>query len=117
MLLMDFESFCSDSTAIWSVVGWLLTIFKIVIPILMIIFGSIDFGRAVVAQKDDEIKKAGKQLAIRAVAGLIIFILPSVIKMVIGWALDISNTEMNYEQCLECAVSPNSAECKNGTGD
>ena len=106
MLLMDFESFCSDSTAIWSVVGWMLMIFKIVIPILMIIFGSIDFGKAVVAQKDDEIKKAGKQLALRAAAAVIIFILPTVVLMVINWAMDISDTDMDYETCTDCVLHP-----------
>ncbi len=106
MLLMDFESFCSDSAAIWSVVGWVLTIFKIVIPILLIIFGSLDFGRAVVAQKDDEIKKAGKQLAIRVAAAIIIFILPSLVTMVMEWAMDISSSEMDYETCFDCVNSP-----------
>ena len=106
MLLMDFESFCSESAAIWSVVGWILTIFKIVIPILLIIFGSLDFGKADVAQKDDEIKKAGKQLAIRVAAAIIIFILPSLVTMVMEWAMDISNSEMDYETCFDCVNSP-----------
>ncbi len=106
MLLMDFESFCNESTMVWSVVGWLLTIFKIAIPILLIIFGSLDFGKAVVAQNDDEIKKAGKQLAIRAAAAVIIFILPTIVTMVIRWAMDISDTQMDYETCLDCVNHP-----------
>ena len=111
MLLMDFENFCSDSTTIWAVVGWLMTIFKIVIPILLIVMGSLDFGKAVVAQKDDEIKKASKSLAMRAVAAVIIFILPSVIMMVINWAMDISGTDMDYETCTDCVMHP--SECGN----
>ena len=35
MFLMDFENFCAETTTIWSVVGWILTIFKIAIPILL----------------------------------------------------------------------------------
>ena len=106
MLLMDFEDFCAQSTTIWSVVGWILTIFKIVIPILLIVMGSLDFGKAVVSQEDGEIKKAGKSLAFRAVAALIIFILPSVVTMVIEWAMEVSGTEMDYETCLDCVKSP-----------
>ena len=106
MLLMDFETFCADSTTIWAVVGWVLTIFKIVIPILLIVLGSIDFGKAVVASKDDEIKKASKQLGIRAAAALIIFILPSIIVMLMNWIMDISDTEMDYQTCTECVIHP-----------
>ena len=106
MLIMDFENFCSDSTTIWSIVGWVLTIFKIVIPILLIIFGSVDFGKAVVGQKDDEIKKASKQLGIRAAAALLIFILPSVVIMLIDWIMEVSNTEMDYKTCTDCVIHP-----------
>ena len=88
-----------------------MTIFKIVIPILLIVMGSLDFGKAVVAQKDDEIKKASKSLAMRAVAAVIIFILPSVIMMVINWAMDISGTDMDYETCTDCVMHP--SECGN----
>ena len=104
-------------TTIWSVVGWILTIFKIAIPILLIIFGSLDFGKAVVAQDDKEIKNAGKKLGIRAAAAIIIFILPSIIVMVINWALEISKTEMDWCQCTKCVSSPGSAECQNGCND
>lgn len=112
MLLMDFDTFCADSETIWNVVGWIFTVFKIVIPILLIILGSIDFGKAVVAQKDDEIKSAAKSFAFRAVAAIVIFILPSVITMIINWALDISGTEMDYQGCTNCVIHPGSG-CSN----
>ena len=106
LLIMDFENFCADSATIWSIVGWILTIFKIIIPILLIIFGSIDFGKAVVAQKDEEIKKASKQLAFRATGALVVYILPAVVVMLINWIMEVSNTEMDYETCTNCVVHP-----------
>lgn len=107
MLLMAFDNFCNDSTTIWGIVGWVMTIFKIVVPILLIIFGSLDFGKAVVAQKDDEIKKASKSLAMRAAAALIIFLLPSIITMLIGWVLEVSNsTDVDYDVCINCVNHP-----------
>ena len=106
MMLMDFETFCADSTTIWAVVGWVMNIFKIIIPILLIIFGSIDFGKAVVGSDDKEIKKAAKQLGFRAAAALVIFILPSLIVMLFGWILEVSNSDVDYEKCVECVNSP-----------
>ena len=49
--------FCANTANIWQVVGYVLLAFKIVIPILLIIFGMLDLGKAVIASKDDEIKK------------------------------------------------------------
>ena len=110
MLLLDFENFCSESALIWQIVGWLLTIFKIVIPVLLIILGSIDFGKAVIAGKDDEIKKQSKSLAFRAVAAVIIFILPSIVKMVFNWVMEFSGTELDYAVCSDCVVNPSSCD-------
>jgi hypothetical protein len=53
---------------IWIFLGKILNVFKIVIPILILAFGAIDFGKAVVASKDDEIKKALKSLLFRILA-------------------------------------------------
>jgi len=55
-------TFCTETQSVWKLVGNILGVFKIVIPILVIIFGMIDLGKAVVASKDDEIKKAAKSL-------------------------------------------------------
>ena len=72
-LLAAAINFCTKTKPIWVLVGRILGIFKIVIPLLVIIFGMIDLGKAVIASKDDEIKKAAKSLLFRALAGILIF--------------------------------------------
>ena len=72
MLIMA-PSICTSLSPIWQIIGWVLWVFKIVIPIVIIVFGMIDLGKAVVASKDDEIKKSVKSLVMRAIAGIIIF--------------------------------------------
>ena len=49
--------FCKSTASVWQIVGWVFMIVKIVLPILLIIFGVMDFSKAVMASKDDEIKK------------------------------------------------------------
>lgn len=93
-------NFCARTKEIWQVVGRILGIFKIVIPLLIIIFGCIDLGKAVVASKDDEIKKAMKQLAMRAVAGIAIWFVP----LLVGLVFDLVNatTDTDYTVCSDC---------------
>ena len=53
MLIMETPSVCTTLAPVWQIIGWVLWVFKIVIPIVIIIFGVIDLGKAVVASKDD----------------------------------------------------------------
>lgn len=73
------SGFCTTFRSILVFVGWIVTIVKIFMPILIIIFGVFDFGKAVVANDEKAIGKSAKQLGIRIVAGLVIFFLPSII--------------------------------------
>lgn len=105
MLLADVE-FCASTAKIWQLVGNVLLVFKIVIPILLIVWGMMDLGKAVVAAKDDEIKKATKSLAMRIIAGIIIFFIPTIIGFVFTLVTDFSSVQNDYDICASCISSP-----------
>ena len=50
-------------------VSTIVTIIKIVIPIILIVLGLLDLGKATIAQKDDEIKKAQMTFIKRIIGG------------------------------------------------
>lgn len=106
MLIMAAPQVCSDLREIWQVLGWVLMVFKIVIPILIIVFGMIDLGKAVVASKDDEIKKAIKSLAMRAVAGVVIFFIPILVGAIFGLVDSFQEVKGEYKICQTCITSP-----------
>lgn len=110
MLIMD-PTFCSDLSPIFQVIGWVLWVFKIVIPILIIVFGMLDLGKAVVASKDDEIKKAIKSLAMRAVAGVVIFFIPTLVGAVFSLVGAFGDLEVEYDKCKECIADPGGIKC------
>lgn len=100
--------FCSKTAEVWHLVGNILFVFKIVIPILLIIFGMMDLGKAVVGAKDDEIKKATKSLAMRAIAGVIIFLIPTLVGFIFSIVGGFSEVSADYEICAKCISSPGS---------
>lgn len=106
------DGFCAATANIWQLVGYVLLVFKIVIPLLLIIFGMIDLGKAVIASKEDEIKKATGSLVRRAIAAVIIFLLPTLISFIMtvigGFGSEASE---DYEVCKACITSPG-GECK-----
>ncbi len=109
--------FCAQTANIWQIVGYILLVFKIVIPIILIVFGMMDLGKAVVGSKDDDIKKAVKQLAFRAIAAVVIFFIPTLISMILGLVSNFqdSGARTDFNVCRECLTDPagNSSECKN----
>ncbi len=105
------EGFCANTANIWQIVGYILLILKIVIPILLILYGMIDLGKAVVAAKDDEIKKATKQLAFRAIAGIAVFFVPTIIGLLVNMLSIFSDARDDFQVCKSCITSPNGDEC------
>ena len=105
MFLLAVEP-CTGLKPVWQLVGYILLIFKIVIPILIIIFGAIDLGKAVVASKSDEIKNAAKSLMFRALAGVFIFFIPTLVGFVFSMVGEWSELQTEYEVCQRCITSP-----------
>lgn len=110
MLIMAKPMICSDLWEIWQIIGWVLWIFKIVIPIIIILFGMIDLGKAVVASKDDEIKKSVKSLVMRAIAGVVIFFVPTIVGLIFNLVNDFSEVEGEYDVCATCVTDPGDCE-------
>ena len=112
------EAFCNQSAPVWQLVGRILMVFKIVIPILLIVFGMIDLGKAVIASKEDAIQKATETLIKRLIAGVVIFFIPfivgAVFNLVDGFKSlnDGEKGDYNYNICSKCVTSPNSTACK-----
>lgn len=52
---------------------------KIIVPILVIVLGILDFGKAVIASKEDEMKKAQLTFVKRIIIGISIFFVPTIL--------------------------------------
>lgn len=57
---------------------------QIGIPILLILMGSIDLGKAVISQDDKEIKGATSKLIKRAIAAIAVFFVATIVTIVMG---------------------------------
>lgn len=111
LLLADPTAFCKDTAAIWEFIGYVLFIFKIAIPLLLILFGMIDLGKAVIASDDKQIKTATSSLVKRAVAGVVIFLLPLIVSFIFSIVNGFSAVKDTYETCKNCVVSPLGEGC------
>lgn len=58
---------------LFNLVAMIIKLIKIAVPILLIIFGMIDFAKSVVAKNEDDVKKFRKQFVSRLVSAFIVF--------------------------------------------
>lgn len=103
---IDIATFCNNAAGVLQFAGYALTIVKVAIPIIIIGFGILDFGKAVVASKDDEIKTSAKRLLWRAIAGVVIFFIPSIVLWLFGTIDKYTQGKNGFENCEKCILSP-----------
>lgn len=114
--LLDFASdTCTYLKPFLSIVGYLVMIVKIVIPILLIVFGMLDVGKSVIASKPDEVTKNLKSFAMRCVAAVLIFFIPSIVSVLINAVAgtkaddkvgDNANANNNWLNCWKFVLDP-----------
>ena len=102
------NGFCHETVVLWQFLGIVLLVLKIVIPLILIILGMVDLGKAVIASKDDAVSKSAKQLLMRLIAAIVIFFIPTIISAVFG-LIGSFNEEVrdDYEICRTCIEHPN----------
>lgn len=112
-------NYCTGLRSTFVFIGHLIRLAKILIPIIVIIFGTLDFFKAVTGAKDDEIKKAFKAIMVRIAAGVLIFLLPGLVQFFFNMLNEWSNYKVDVCCCTECLLnsscdtnSCNSGSCK-----
>jgi len=82
-----------------------INIIKIAVPVLLIIFGMLDLGKAVMAQKEDEIKKGQQTFIKRLVAAVIVFLVAIIVQLVVGIVAPDDNENANMWNCFDCLIN------------
>ena len=79
------------------------TIVKIIIPVVLIFFGVLDMGKAVIQQKEDEIKKSQMLFVKRVIAAILVFLVASIVQLVFGFIG--GEDKDNISGCINCFIS------------
>lgn len=96
---------CGDLRPVINFLKAILGIIQWGIPILLIIMGSIDLGKAVMASDDKEIKGATSKLIKRAIAAIAVFFIPLLVNLLIGMVGDSdkgTNQTVNEGNFINC---------------
>ena len=86
------------------IINTVISFIKILVPIILVILGSLDLGKAVMAQKEDEIKKGQQVFVRRLVIGVILFVTFALVQLVISAVAPHNGNESMWD-CIDCLVN------------
>lgn len=104
------ENFCADMANTLQLVGYFLTLIKIVVPLLIVVMGSMDFYHIVMSGKDSDLKKEALILGKRVLMGILVFLMPNIVNLAVN-TLD-TNPSADYKVCIDCLAKPSSCPVK-----
>ena len=104
---------------VWRLIGYLVNAIMIGVPILLIVLGMIDLGKAVIASKEDEVKKAtkafGKRFLYAAGVFAVVWLVSTVFSLVANLGLnEVDGAAVSsWQGCWAC-IKANGEESNSG---
>lgn len=87
-----------DETSLAYLIDSALQYVRIIVPILLILLGTLDIGKAVIASREEEMRKAQTTFIKRAIAAICVFLVPIFVNIVMSLA-DIVWQGKDYSYC------------------
>lgn len=87
----------------------LTLLLQILLPLVIILVGNMDFLKAVIASDQEKIKKNQRQFFNRLKAALIFFLVITVFKFVIQLVADTKEDSDDFIKCVDCLISDESS--------
>ncbi len=106
------DNFCMKTSAIWQIAGYVLYALKIFIPAIIIILGVIDFSKASIMNDDKALTKAAFTIIQRAIFGVVIFFIPTVVSLIIELISEAAGVMDRIEGCETCLLRSTSDDCE-----
>ncbi len=104
--LADATSACEAIPAgVANVVSLIVKGVQVVVPILLIIWGMLDFAKAVIGSDEDKIKAAQKVFIKRLIAAVIVFLVVTIVKLVVNLVGQINGESVDQTDSIWSCVS------------
>lgn len=95
----------------------LYNIIKLLVPIILIVMGMVDFAKAVMASDEKKMKDSQKKFITRLIAAVIVFLVMAVVQFVFK-KIDTENEyKSGFVNCINCMLNGDKTACGAGTKD
>lgn len=109
---------CSgQSLRAFQIIGYLIYVAKMIIPLLLIVLGSIDLAKGVIATNEKPNKDSLMAFGRRLIIAIVVFLIPTILDFLLSFVDGVNDTMDNYSVCTTCLLDPLSDECQNGVNE
>lgn len=103
--------------AVFNLVHYVILIIQIVVPILLIIWGMLDFAKGLTKGKDEDIKAGQKTFISRLIVAVVVFLVVTIVNLMVGIVASVNpdNTpdKGTMANCVACFTQgANGKDCK-----
>lgn len=99
--LLGLENWCTEFSTVWYIAGIIMKIIYVLVPLVLIVTGSITFIQAMMKDKPDNIAKASNLLVKKIIISLVIFLIVPITELCIGFVAD-----EGWKTCADCFFNP-----------
>lgn len=78
-----------------NIISIIYNVIRIGIPLILVIYGMLDLGKAVISQKEDDIKKNQKIFVSRLIAAALVFFVFAIVQLLVNLVDDNSSELMS----------------------
>ena len=112
MAATDWSKICdqNDVKQAFKIAGYVVQLARWIVPLILIVLGMVDFGKAAISSDDKAISKATAALVRRFIAGVVVFFIPTIVLAILN-VIDITNgieekSDTTFGQCTKCLFDP-----------
>ena len=114
-LLMEIN-FCRKTATIWQTIGYVIMVLKILVPVILIIWGTIGLAQAMISGEDKAVSKQAASFIKKFVVGIVIFFIPTIVNALFSLMETFLPFKSDYNNCLNCITSPRKKCDTSGVG-
>lgn len=102
------ENICDEDSmqTVLRLVGVLLIIVKMLVPLILVVMGTIDLAKAVIGKDEKELGKSLKTFMLRIALGIFIFFIPSLVNWAFSVFNEYSDGDASVNKCVTCVLDP-----------
>ena len=112
VMALDYNQPCNDAGIMnaMKIIGYIIFVVKIIVPLILIVLGMMDFTKAVTSSDDNALRKALEALIRRFIAAIAVFFLPGLLLTLVGMAVEggdeYTADGQTYGKCTACLNDP-----------
>ena len=109
---IDRDDFCANFSNAIVIVGYLIIILKIALPLVIIVKTTINLLPLITSGNPDNFKKAMTSILISFVGAVLIFFLPTIINIFLGFTNKYNESWETEATCHECVLNATGEKCQ-----